>query len=391
MPTWTLHHGGPTYSFIAAVSTPFFSGALTDADTSFFTRESGIYKVVAHGTFAVTGNVPTGGTVAGFDLYAGNVKIATMTGYAISIADFNAIVADCESASPQGLLGETLLAGELDITGSDEADVLYGGSEGGGAAWGGGGEDRFFGLSQDDFVNGGEGKDLLWGNMGRDTADYSEKDVGISVVLRNDAPIDPAKPVQPPMTKVLVGGVVEDKIHSFENINGGSAGDRITGNMVENTLHGNAGNDKLSGMQGDDALRGGLDNDRLAGGKGGDNLSGGAGKDFLKGGAGGDSFIFDAALGGDNIDRIADFVSGKELIVLKKSVFAGLDVGHLPTSAFHIGKQAADADDRIVYHKATGALFFDADGAGGVDQLQFAKLTPGTSLVADDLFVAFIL
>ena len=39
-----------------------------------------------------------------------------------------------------------------------------------------------------------------------------------------------------------------------------------------------------------------------------------------------------------------------------------------------MGDKAHDHDDRIVYNKLTGALYFDSDGIGGTAQTQFATL-----------------
>ncbi len=58
--------------------------------------------------------------------------------------------------------------------------------------------------------------------------------------------------------------------------------------------------------------------------------------------------------------------------------------GALGPDAFVKGRVALDADDRIVYHRATGRLMFDADGTGEADAVTFATLLPRTSLTADD-------
>jgi Ca2+-binding RTX toxin-like protein len=54
---------------------------------------------------------------------------------------------------------------------------------------------------------------------------------------------------------------------------------------------------------------------------------------------------------------------------------------------FILGSAAADANDRFIYNQNTGALFFDEDGKGGAEQVQFATLTNKPLLTNADIFV----
>ncbi len=42
---------------------------------------------------------------------------------------------------------------------------------------------------------------------------------------------------------------------------------------------------------------------------------------------------------------------------------------------------------RVLYHRATGDLLYDADGRGGTAPIQFAKLSAGLALTSADFFV----
>lgn len=161
--------------------------------------------------------------------------------------------------------------------------------------------------------------------------------------------------------------------------------------------------DKITGTKDDDHLYGGGGDDVLNGGAGNDLLTGGAGNDILRGGAGVDTFVFGkTATDGSGIDRITDFNSGiGEKIMLSAYAFEALEVsvkepvtwvgldsdgkdrGSLAASNFAIGKEAQDANDRLVYDQATGALYYDADGNGAGAAVQFVQLRAGTSLSAD--------
>jgi Ca2+-binding RTX toxin-like protein len=134
----------------------------------------------------------------------------------------------------------------------------------------------------------------------------------------------------------------------------------LTGNELANNVFGNAGANILDGK---------------------------AGADTLAGFGGADQFRFTSALGGGNVDRIIDFVSGSDKIALDDAVFTQIGgPGALNANAFVSGA-AADANDRIIYNAATGQLFYDADGTGAGAAVLFATLTGAPALAAGDFVV----
>lgn len=166
--------------------------------------------------------------------------------------------------------------------------------------------------------------------------------------------------------------------HAFEKYTITSGADGLIGTGHGDLIDGRGGADVISGLAGTDDLRGGAGRDRL---------SGGPDADRLEGAPGSDSFVFDAALGPGNVDRIADMKPGKDAIVLDADVFAGLASGPLPGSAFHAGKVAHDTSDRILHDAKRGTLAFDADGTGGDDAVVFARIDRGMDVSAGDLYV----
>jgi len=129
-----------------------------------------------------------------------------------------------------------------------------------------------------------------------------------------------------------------------------------------------AGDDEITGYLGSESLAGLAGNDTIAGGAGNDTLSGGDGTDRLTGGSGADRFVFDTADALVHADLITDFVSGVDRIALKASVFTGL--GAVGTTL--------GLGDHLTYNSGTGALAYDADGAGGAAAVTFATLGVGT-------------
>ncbi|MDF2972999.1 MAG: hypothetical protein K0R61_3449 [Microvirga sp.] len=144
-------------------------------------------------------------------------------------------------------------------------------------------------------------------------------------------------------------------------------------------LVGESGNDRLFGLSGNDQLFGQLGNDTLSGGKGNDTLVGGAGKDV---------FVFDQKPNvKSNLDYIQDFAPKDDTIHLSRKFFTKLSKGALSSKAFVTGNQFKDEDDRILYYKQGGGLFYDPDGSGSAKAIQFANLAKGLKISHKDFFV----
>ena len=128
----------------------------------------------------------------------------------------------------------------------------------------------------------------------------------------------------------------------------------LTGSLYNDTLTGDANANVLTGWAGNDTIKGGAANDVL---------DGGLGHNLLIGGAGADRFVFSAAAG------------------------ALGSAGPLDPAAFTIGTHATTAAQHVIYDAATGALYYDADGAGGAAQQLVARLTDHPVVDATDILV----
>ena len=236
------------------------------------------------------------------------------------------------------LIGPNALNG----TGNGLANFLYGNASAN-TLRGGAGDDHLDGISGSDRLFGEAGSDVyLINDIGAKAYESVKDDEG----GRFDA-------VRSSVSYSLAGQHIEILyLTGSSDLNG-------VGNSLANEMWGNDGAN------------------RLRGDGGGDLLAGGGGNDILHGGAGNDEFRFDTPLGDGNVDQILDFKSADDTIRLGEpfGVF-----GPLGEERFFEGTQAADDNDRIVYNKATGELFFDVDGSGAEAQVLFATLAAGTSL-----------
>ena len=131
----------------------------------------------------------------------------------------------------------------------------------------------------------------------------------------------------------------------------------------------------------------------LESGDGADTIQGGLGSDTLIGGAGADNYVFASAPGNANADHILGFLSGTDRLVFDNGVFGQIGAEGALASGdgrFRAGAgmtSGQDADDRVIYNTATGALYYDADGSGSGGSLLIATLQGAPALSAADLIV----
>jgi Ca2+-binding RTX toxin-like protein len=223
----------------------------------------------------------------------------------------------------------------IDLTGNALANLIYG-NAGANMLDGAGGADALVGFGGDDWYFVDNAADMVNEGAGGGANDR----IFASVSYTQGA------------------GVQVERLTTADT--NATAAINLTGNELANTIYGNAGANVLDGK---------------------------AGADALVGLAGADTFRFTTALGGGNIDAIGGYSVADDTIQLDNAVFLGLAPGALGAGAFNTGSAASQADDRVIYNSATGALLFDADGAGGAAAVQFAALAAGLALTASDFVV----
>ncbi|WP_238298730.1 polysaccharide deacetylase family protein, partial [Methylobacterium soli] len=280
------------------------------------------------------------------------------------------------------------------------------------------GNDTLTGTAGNDRIDGGLGADQMTGLAGDDT--YVVDNTGDRVIEAANAGTDA---VESSITYTLAANVENLTLTGTGAINGtGNAlANVLTGNSGVNTLNGGAGDDRLDGKAGADRMTGGAGNDTyvvdntgdvvteasgggtdkvessitytlaanvenltltgtgaingtgnalvntLVGNAGANLLNGAGGSDTLQGLGGNDTFIFQTALGTNNVDHIVDFAPGADHLQLARSVFTTLSVGPLTDAAFKdVAAGAVDANDRILYDHNTGTLSYDRDGSGNI-------------------------
>ncbi len=221
-----------------------------------------------------------------------------------------------------------------------------------------GGNDTLIGGLGNDSLRGYGGADSMVGGLGNDN--YFVDIAGDKVVELANQGVDTV--YSSISFNLTISGA------NVENLTLQGAAISATGNALNNRIFGNNNANVLSGGVGDDTLSGGSGNDTLAGGVGND--------------------VFRTYSGG-GIDVINDFVSGTDILSLGLGGLTFTGGGNsLTASQFALGTAGVDADDFIIYDQATGNLYYDADGNGGlaVQIFDFAGIAPVLS--SGDIFSA---
>ncbi|MCP5365676.1 MAG: hypothetical protein H6905_10705, partial [Hyphomicrobiales bacterium] len=178
------------------------------------------------------------------------------------LANFENVIGSAFNDSLTGNTGnDTIHAG----TGDDTVD----GGAGDDQMSGEDGNDSLFGGDGDDLIGGDAGSDTLDGGGGTDTASYSINPGKVSVNLSTGVAQEHGASGGSDANTV----VSTDSLINFENVNGTSFKDAITGDANNNMLQGGAGNDTMQGDDGNDTLSGDAGNDSLVGGEGVNTVS----------------------------------------------------------------------------------------------------------------------
>lgn len=301
----------------------------------------------------------------------------------ISAAECECVLPTADSLPPNATDNDFVDGGKGNDTiyGQDGNDLLVG-CEGNDRLFGGAQADILLGEEGNDTLEGGSSFDVLVGGTGFDLASYANSTAAVSVNLSavwSNSGGDASANV----TELLgeITGTIDPSLLYSQVLIAGSLAllDEALGLPQRFGVP-----DILIDIEG---LVGSNFADRLIGTSGANDLYGGRGNDSLTGGLGNDRFVFDSPLGG-NVDVITDYNAAADTIVMENGIFTALGAaGVLSANKFRIGTAALDADDRIIYNQATGALIYDVNGSVAGGAVQFATLSTKPAITNADIVV----
>lgn len=262
------------------------------------------------------------------------------------------------------------------ITGHSGVNFLFG-EDGNDTLEGNGGDDTLDGGNGNDSLVGGAGSDTMIGGNGDDIY-YVDS---ASDIIKGETSTGGIDIVRAFTSYVLPTYVENLYLIGSNAVNG-------TGNASDNNIGANSLANNLSGGDG---------NDSLFGDSGNDTLDGGSGNDILTGGLDSDRFLFNSnaafVASAVGIDRISDFTSNSDKIILDKTTFtalnSGVGIGFNVTNEFAIVTDdfaASISTAKIVYNSGNGKLFYNQDGvtSGFGTGAQFATIANNPSLTGND-------
>ena len=126
-------------------------------------------------------------------------------------------------------------------------------------------------------------------------------------------------------------------------------------------------------------------NDRIIGSRASEVISGGLGADLLTGGGGSDLFTYDTPQEG--MDTITDFNKDDDIIQVSGAKFSASLVTGETLNPLQFSLGALTASTRFIYNSATGLLSFDADGSGSLAATAFTRVSAGTALTNENIFI----
>ena len=367
-----------------------FERVLTGAGSDFLAGDGLANELNANGgndTLLAAGGSDTIIGGLGNDFIDGGVGVDLLSYADLTLAG-QAVTIDLVSLRAMGAAGNDTLSGIENVTtgsgddsvlGDGLANLVFSGTgndtlatgDGNDTLVGGGGNDLLISDNGNDSILESGGSSTVLGGVGADTIALA---AGSDSVLAGDG-----------NDRVVFAGAGSVTIlggNGADFMQGGDGNDIITEAIADD-----AGNDTLIGGGGRDTMIGAAGADSIVSGADNDSLVGGGGHDTLDGGTGTDQFVFEFALGINNIDRVQNYAVVDDTIILDNSVFTTLTEGALSAGAFQIGSTAIDADDRIIFNNSTGALFYDADGVGGAAAVQFATITGVTGVISNTEFL----